>query len=100
MLRLQFQVMMVIMVLGIRASADRVTSHTKAVSLLQMKASALTGSLTKVRFIGRWYQDGVSMRHSWGTGSFVLHFRGSTSVRVAMQNPSELYHICQVDGGE
>merc|ERR1712066_180804 len=42
----------------------------------------------------------MAMRHSWGTGSFVLRFRGSTSVRAVLQNPSELYHVCQVDGGE
>merc|ERR1719188_159880 len=94
--------MMGAMMFGVHASAgwSMASGHTNATSLLQMKASVLTGSLSKVRFIGRWYQEGMAMRHSWGTGSFVVRFRGSTSVSVVMQNPSELYHVCQVDGGE
>merc|ERR1719188_30246 len=94
--------MMGAMMFGVHASAgwSMASGRTKATSFLQMRASTLTGSLARVRFIGRWYQDGMAMRHSWGTGSFVVRFRGSTSVGVVMQNPSELYHVCQVDGGE
>jgi len=60
----------------------------------------------KVTFIGRWWSSGGAMQASWGTASFVLTFRGSTSLSAKLQpltSPREMYfemhHTCHISTG-
>jgi len=56
--------------------------------------------LEKIYFGGRWWRDGDWMRHSWGVGTFVMRFKGSTSLVVEMGAGYEgAYFTCRVDDG-
>eukprot|EP00928_Gymnodinium_smaydae_P046865 TRINITY_DN31243_c0_g1_i1.p1 TRINITY_DN31243_c0_g1~~TRINITY_DN31243_c0_g1_i1.p1 ORF type:complete len:1186 (-),score=176.85 TRINITY_DN31243_c0_g1_i1:366-3452(-) len=55
------------------------------------------GPLSKVRFVGRWYDRGSFKAHSWGTGTFQFKVRGTTLIGVIIDNPLELYYVCRVN---
>ena len=61
----------------------------------------LDDELHKLHFGGRWWRDGDTMRHSWGVGTFIVRFQGSSSLVVKMGAAlGGAYYTCQVDGGE
>eukprot|EP00928_Gymnodinium_smaydae_P011153 TRINITY_DN14150_c1_g1_i2.p1 TRINITY_DN14150_c1_g1~~TRINITY_DN14150_c1_g1_i2.p1 ORF type:complete len:441 (-),score=69.43 TRINITY_DN14150_c1_g1_i2:881-2131(-) len=60
-------------------------------------AQMTLSDLSKVRFIGRWYDSGGGKAHSW-TGQFVVRFRGSSSIAVNLWSGLGLYFVCTVDG--
>eukprot|EP00929_Paragymnodinium_shiwhaense_P046415 TRINITY_DN2362_c0_g1_i1.p1 TRINITY_DN2362_c0_g1~~TRINITY_DN2362_c0_g1_i1.p1 ORF type:complete len:660 (-),score=89.91 TRINITY_DN2362_c0_g1_i1:171-2150(-) len=60
------------------------------------EASHVTSDLTKVRFIGRWYDVPGGKAHSWWA-AFQIRFRGSSSVAAKLWSGLGLYFVCQVD---
>jgi lysophospholipase L1-like esterase len=57
--------------------------------------------LTKVHFGGRWWRnEDDAMEHSWGIGTFIVRFRGSSKLVMRMKSAySGVYYTCQIDGG-
>ena len=72
-----------------------------AVLALCVKSSFATREdLEKVHFGGRWWRDDDGMKHSWGVGTFVVRFRGSSALAVRMASSwVGAYYTCRVDGG-
>eukprot|EP00929_Paragymnodinium_shiwhaense_P046416 TRINITY_DN2362_c0_g1_i2.p1 TRINITY_DN2362_c0_g1~~TRINITY_DN2362_c0_g1_i2.p1 ORF type:complete len:643 (-),score=70.03 TRINITY_DN2362_c0_g1_i2:399-2327(-) len=60
------------------------------------EASHVASDLTKVRFIGRWYDVPGGKAHSW-RAAFQIRFRGSSSVAAKVWSGLGLYFVCQVD---
>ena len=54
--------------------------------------------LDKIYFGGRWWREGDTMRHSWGVGTFIVRFQGSSSVSINIGAGYEgCYFTCRVD---
>eukprot|EP00441_Pelagodinium_beii_P020735 CAMPEP_0197657408 /NCGR_PEP_ID=MMETSP1338-20131121/44606_1 /TAXON_ID=43686 ORGANISM="Pelagodinium beii, Strain RCC1491" /NCGR_SAMPLE_ID=MMETSP1338 /ASSEMBLY_ACC=CAM_ASM_000754 /LENGTH=630 /DNA_ID=CAMNT_0043233767 /DNA_START=42 /DNA_END=1934 /DNA_ORIENTATION=- len=72
-------------------------------AFIQMRSDVTdVTTFSKMRFIGRWYPEGNVMKHSWGTGTFMVRFRGSASLGASLQSPTYQaphYYVCQVDEG-
>jgi len=63
-------------------------------------AAPFEDQIEKVYFGGRWWRDGDMMRHSWGLGTFIVRFQGSSSLVVNMGAAYDgSYYTCQVDNG-
>ena len=62
------------------------------------KAAIEEDSIEKIYFGGRWWQDGNAMRHSWGLGTFIVKFQGSSSLVIKMGAAlAGAYYTCTVD---
>lgn len=81
-------------------------SICQQVSCLSINATAETVSsnvvisdLSKLRFIGRWYDVGGGKAHAW-RASFEVRFRRSTTVAVNLASSYglRLYYVCFIDG--
>ena len=71
-----------------------------ALSSSSTDATQFDDQIEKIYFGGRWWQDGNTMRHSWGLGTFIVRFQGSSSLVVNMGAALYgAYYTCQVDNG-
>lgn len=63
--------------------------------------SATLEQLQLMHFGGRWWQEGETMKHSWGVGSFLVKFRGSSQLKVQLQSgwSAGLYYTCKINDG-
>jgi hypothetical protein len=65
-------------------------------------AKSTDDDLSKVHFGGRWWRNEDSaMEHSWGQGTFIVRFRGSSKLVIRMKSAySGLYYTCKIDDGQ
>lgn len=69
-------------------------------ALCVKSSSATWEELDNLHFGGRWWRDNDSMKHSWGVGTFIVRFRGSSELVMQMTSSwVGAYYTCQVDGG-
>lgn len=65
--------------------------------------TATLEQLQLMHFGGRWWQEGETMIHSWGVGSFIVKFRGSSQLKIQLQSGEAwrdgLYYTCKINGG-
>lgn len=64
-------------------------------------AAASLEQLPKIYFGGRWWQDGDGMKHSWGVGTLVVSFRGSSQLSIRMNSgySGGMYYTCRIEEG-
>jgi hypothetical protein len=57
--------------------------------------------LEKIYSGGRWWRNNDNtMKHSWGVGTFIVRFRGSSNLVMQMKSVSAgAYYTCKIDGG-
>jgi len=61
---------------------------------------ATPDQIEKIYFGGRWWRDRDTMRHSWGLGTFIVRFQGSSSLVMNMGAALDgAFYTCQVDNG-
>jgi len=95
--------LLIFLCFGLGAQSKSTLQLNAGGAFIQMRSDLTAATFSKLRFIGRWYSENNVMKHSWGTGTFMMKFQGSASIGVNLQSPSYQsphYYVCQVDGGE